>query len=79
MRWNGFLRRNPGSSSGGLTYALAGDDGALYPVSLDAGFWRSPTSRVWSQLKGPRYALSVAVDPADPSHLAVGERDGVVR
>jgi hypothetical protein len=68
-----------GSSSGGLTYALAGDDGALYAVSLDAGLWRSPTSRVWSQLKGPRYALSVAVDPADPSHLAVGERDGDAR
>jgi hypothetical protein len=68
-----------GSSSGGLTYALAGGDGALYAVSLNAGLWRSPKSRVWSQLKGPRYALSVAVDPVDPTHLAVGERDGDAR
>jgi hypothetical protein len=68
-----------GFSSGGLTYALTGADAGLYAVSLDAGLWSSPTSRIWTQLRGPRYALSVAVDPADPTHLAVGERNGDAR
>jgi hypothetical protein len=48
-------------------------------VSLNAGLWQRTVSksgqRSWQQLKGPRYALSIAVDASNPWHLAVGERN----
>ena len=67
------------SSSAGITYALAGNDAGLYAVSLSAGLWRSAyngSGRTWRPLAGPRYAMSIAVDPADSKHLAVGEHNG---
>ncbi len=65
------------ASIAGLTEALAGDEQVLYAVSLNAGVWRSDAGGPWSQLPGsPPLALSIAVDPADRLHVAVGERNG---
>jgi len=69
-----------GWSSAGLTYALAGNDAALYAVSLNAGIWKSNSvngQRKWSQLQNsPPNAISIAMDPNNASHLVVGERNG---
>lgn len=63
--------------TGGVTVGLAGDEKALYAVSLDAGVWKSQNGAPWTQLSNsPRYSFSIAVDPSRPDHLAVGERDG---
>jgi len=64
-------------SEAGLTVAMAGDEQTLYAVSLDAGVWRADNGGPWSQLaSSPPLALSIAVDPANRSHVAVGERNG---
>ena len=65
-------------STAGLTFALAGNDQALYAVSLSAGVWKlSKPTQTWHQLVGsPRYAMSIAVDPVNPAHVVVGERNG---
>src|ERR1700686_464206 len=66
-----------GRSSAGVTLALAGDDTALYAVSLDAGVWKSEMGDRWTQLSGsPERASCIAADPNNPFHLAVGERNG---
>lgn len=65
------------ASTAGLTYALAGDETALYAVSLNAGIFKSANGGSWSQLaNSPRYTTSLAVDPFNPSHLVAGERNG---
>lgn len=66
-----------GDGHAGLTISLAGDTSALYAVSLNAGIWKSSNNGSWFRLlNSPRYAYSIAVDPNNPSHLAVGERNG---
>jgi len=72
---------NQGSpTSAGLTLALAGSDASLFAVSLNAGVWHRTNSdkgqSAWTQLKGPRYANCIAVDPSSPTHVVVGEREG---
>jgi hypothetical protein len=66
------------ANTAGLTYALAGDHQVLYAVSLNAGVWKfTDVDHTWRQLRdSPRYAMSIAVDPADSSHVVVGERNG---
>ena len=67
--------KDAGPSPSGLTVALAGDVGALYAVSLDGGVWKSQNGGVWTRLRNsPRYAHSIAIDPANSNHLVVGER-----
>ena len=64
-------------SSAGLAVSLAGDVSALYTVALNAGVWKSVSGGPWQRLpQSPRYAYSVAVDPNNRNHLAVGERAG---
>jgi hypothetical protein len=66
-----------GASTSGLIHSLAGDEKTLYAVSLNAGVWRSVGGGAWAQLPhSPQRAFSIAVDPANPQHIAVGERDG---
>ena len=72
---NGVTSDAPDSA--GLTVALAGDEAALYAVSLNAGVWKSTAGGPWVRLPhSPRYAHSIAVDPNNARHLAVGERAG---
>ncbi len=67
----------PGPSTAGLTVNLAGDSASLYAVSLDAGIWKSLAGGPWVRLaNSPRYAYTIAVDPNNTFHLAVGERGG---
>lgn len=67
-------------STAGLTRALAGDQGILYAVSMNAGVWKSFAGGPWIQLPfSPPKAYSIAVDPNNPAHLAVGERNGDAR
>jgi len=78
---NGAAPTSPSTS--GIIVALAGDNSHLYAVSHAAGVWRSDgrderAANVggWIQLdKSPFYAYSIAVDPNDSSHVAVGGRD----
>lgn len=71
------LTTGGGRSSAGLTLALAGDETALYAVSLNAGVWKSEMSGRWTHLSGsPERATCIAADPNNPFHLAVGERNG---
>jgi hypothetical protein len=66
-----------GASTAGLIHTLAGDENTLYAVSLNAGVWRSAGGGPWAQLpNSPPRAYSIAVDPSNPHHIAVGERDG---
>lgn len=72
---NGTLHAN--SDSAGVTIKLAGDEATLYAVSLNAGVWKSVNGGAWQQLpESPRYAFTIAIDPKDSSHVAVGERNG---
>src|SRR5665213_2807802 len=65
-----------GSSTAGLTYDLAGDDGLLYALSLNAGLFRSRNGGPWVQLAhSPSMATKVLADPFNPQHLFVGERN----
>ena len=66
-----------GDGYAGLTISLAGDTSAVYAVSLNAGVWKSSNNGSWFRLlNSPRYSYSIAVDPNNPSHVAVGERNG---
>src|SRR5690349_17486238 len=60
---NETLPKNADGSSGytaGITIAFAGDEKALYAVSLDAGVWRSENGGPWKQLENsPRYSYSI--------------------
>src|SRR5437762_943136 len=61
----------------GLTPSLAGSQSGLYAVSLNAGVWKSVNGGAWTQLSNsPPRAYSIAADPQNGLHLAVGERDG---
>jgi len=65
------------ASTAGLTLALAGNSDVLYAASLNAGIWRSDKGGPWHQLaKSPPCSHSIAVDPRNPRHVAVGERNG---
>jgi len=69
--------RDRRSSSAGLTIGVEGDDAQLYAVSLNAGLFVAKAGRPFEQLAAsPRYAQTLAIDPDDKRHLAVGERDG---
>jgi hypothetical protein len=72
---NGSPQASP--SSAGLTVSLAGNSSRLYAVSLNAGVWRSDGSdHAWEQLhNSPPRAYSIASDPNNNLHLAVGERE----
>ncbi|HLK57681.1 MAG TPA: hypothetical protein VKU00_14035 [Chthonomonadaceae bacterium] len=75
-----FGKVNGGASTSGLTVALAGDTHALYAVSLNAGIWKAVEDGPWKQLpNSPPRACCIAVDPNNPQHLAVGERNGLAR
>ena len=67
-------------TTGGLTIALAGSNASLFAVSLNAGIWHSNASesgsRLWKQAAEPRYTHCVAVDPAQPSHVVAGDKEG---
>jgi hypothetical protein len=72
---DGLIQAYP--STGGRTVAVAGDTSALYAVTVAAGVWKSVNGGPWVQLaNAPARAYSIAVDPNNASHLAVGERDG---
>jgi hypothetical protein len=61
----------------GLTIGIVGDETRLYAVSANAGVWRAGANVPWSQLqRSPPRAYAIALDPNDPLHVAVGERDG---
>jgi hypothetical protein len=69
------------ANTAGRIYALGGDYSVLYAISQNAGVWRSVlvngNRATWEQLpNSPRLAASIAIDPNDPFHLAVGERTG---
>jgi hypothetical protein len=72
----------PGADGGhgypaGITVGIAGDEKVLYAVSLNAGVWMSTNGGAWVQLgNSPPRAYSIAVDPTNPKHVVVGERDG---
>jgi hypothetical protein len=81
QRENG-LPATAATSPAGLMLGVGGNASTLYAVSLNAGVWRSISTDVnkpapWVQLwKSPFGAYSLAVDPSNPAHLAVGQRDG---
>ena len=66
--------------TGGRAIALAGNDGSLYAISLNAGVWRGKRTesgvRRWVQSADPRYAHCIAVDDKQPTHIIVGDREG---
>jgi hypothetical protein len=65
------------SGTAGVTRYLVGSLSALYAVSMNAGVWKSVKGAPWVQLSNsPPRAYSIATDPQNLSHLAVGERDG---
>jgi len=70
---NGIQVVDPAAS--GLTQQLAGNQAALYAVTLDAGVAKSVNGGPWKRLSNsPRYAYSITVDPNNNAHVAVGER-----
>jgi hypothetical protein len=72
---DGTVQARP--STAGRTLAVAGDTTALYAVTLDAGIWKSVNNGPWTQLtNAPEQAYSIAVDPNNHAHLAVGTRNG---
>jgi hypothetical protein len=70
------------SSTAGVAYALAAAPDALYCVALNSGVWKAALGADavpagWVQLaNSPRYAHCIAVDPTNPAHVVVGEREG---
>lgn len=73
---NGIIADN-GASTSGIIPTLAGDSNTLYAVSLNAGVWRSDEGGPWVQLpNSPPRAYSIAIDPNNVHHIAIGERDG---
>ena len=71
-----------GLSTAGLIIGIAGNKGALYAVSPDAGIWRNGVDvngkwGSWKQLQAsPRYSNCIAVDPLNNFHIVVGQRIG---
>jgi hypothetical protein len=66
-----------GVSSAGSILAVAGTLHRLYAISWNAGVWMSSDGDSWYQIPGsPPFAYCIAVDPADDSHVMVGERPG---
>jgi hypothetical protein len=66
-------------SSAGSMLAVAGTSHRLYAVSWNAGVWTSSDGGGWYQIHGsPPFAYCIAVDPADDSHVVIGERPGDV-
>ena len=66
-----------GAQTSGVIPTLVGDTGMLYAVSLNAGVWQSANGGSWVQLvNSPQRAYSIAIDPNNKDHIAVGERDG---
>jgi hypothetical protein len=65
------------AQTSGVIPTLAGDTDNLYAVSLNAGVWQSLNGGPWAQLaNSPQRAYSIAIDPTNKHHIAVGERDG---
>jgi hypothetical protein len=65
------------TSTAGLTISLAGDSSTLYAISLNNGVYKSIGGSLWTKLaNSPRYAYSIAIDPNNHDHIAVGERGG---
>jgi hypothetical protein len=66
----------------GATVALGGDGSSyLFAASFNAGLWRwqhlPNDATPWQQLaNGPTHPFTIASDPANARHIAVGERDG---
>jgi hypothetical protein len=62
----------------GRIIEIQGNDAALYAISVDGSMWKSTNSAPWFQLTAaPPLSFSLAIDPQNPSHLVVGERDGL--
>ena len=69
--------RKSRASTAGLTLAVAGYKDVLYAVSLNAGVWRSDKGGPWHQLENSSASANcIAVDPGNPKHVVVGERNG---
>src|SRR5438874_8108756 len=64
-------------SAAGLISQLAGDENALYAVSINAGIWRRRAGGWWAHLQNSSVlTTSLAVDPLNPRHLISGDRNG---
>lgn len=65
------------AQTAGVMPTLAGAGTTIYAVSMNAGVWQSVNGGPWSQLSNSSaYAYSIAIDPTNPHHVAVGDRDG---
>lgn len=70
----GFWNATPS----GRIIEIEGNDAALYAISVDGSMWKSTNRAPWVQLThAPPLSFSLAIDPQNPSHLVVGERDGL--
>jgi len=59
----------------GVVNAVVGSTDALFAVPKAAGVWRALNGGSWTYLPGsPPRAFSIAIDPNNGSHIAVGER-----
>lgn len=63
-------------SSAGVVYQLAGDQNAMYAVSLNAGVWQRLQGDRWRQLpNSSALATAIAIDPTNPRHIATSDRN----
>lgn len=65
----------PRKGYSGVVGALAGSSSTLFAIPKAAGVWRSINGGAWTPLTGsPPRAHSIAIDPRNRTHVAVGER-----
>ena len=61
---------------GAIVDSRLGTQHALFAIPKTAGVWRSVNGSPWTFLPGsPPRAFSIAVNPGNPQHIVVGERD----
>ncbi|MGH9845423.1 MAG: WD40/YVTN/BNR-like repeat-containing protein [Blastocatellia bacterium] len=74
---NGTVNTQFGTSTAGLVSVMVGDGSGICLVGLNSGVWCSVGNGAWTQLPtSPERVTSIAINPNDSLHLAVGERDG---
>src|SRR5258706_3723658 len=67
---------NGGVTRSGVVGAIAGSQDRLFAIPKTAGVWQSVNGGPWSHLtNSPPRAFSIAIQPDDTSHIAVGERE----
>jgi len=67
---------NGGVTRSGVVGAMAGSQDGLFAIPKTAGVWRSVNGGAWSHLRSsPPRALSIAIEPDNTNHIAVGERE----